>query len=725
MAEKRTIELEIQDNSKSLKSQYKEAVAELQKVSQQYGETSKEAVKAAKAAADLKDQIGFSKDLVDAFNPDAKFTAVTKSIGGVLDGFQAFEGGLALIGVESKDLQETMVRLQAVMALTQGINGVMEAGDSFKQLGVKASDAFAKMTTSSKVFLASGIGLLVVGIGLLIANWDKLTGAMNKQNYAQKALIETSDAYKNAAVQATAVTTKVGVAFEEAKKGVISKDKALKIYNDSLGATFGTATNLNEAERLFIKNSKNYVEASALRAQADALIQMSAEKRIELIFLEASARKIAASGVDLTDEYNIVSITARGILKKSENAKKEIKEIDKLILETSQKASNLEKTFQTIPPAVATGIGNAGADTVKEVVNLKRQIEDEQIKAIADEDQRQQTQLIVDAQRRIEDVNATVATEKQKAALIKAINENLVIDLDKLDAEYYNKQKEGQTTQQKELLDKSKQFAEDKIKLEDEQWYALQKLKNSQQEQELLDLQIAYDKEFEAAKGSFELEKALTDKFNKDSAAINKKYKDEQAVTDKAAADLKISNQAAEDAADLARIQAKTDMALKIAKTFSDVYNSLNGLMNASDNERLKGVEKGSKAEEEIKKRMFKRDKKLRIVQTIIDTASNVVTSVRNGGGIPTGIPFGIAAAAMGSLQIAAISKAKFQGEDGGGGEKPTPPAAMTAQFNTVGNNGINQLAQLQQQPTMAYVVSGQVTSQQALDRNRQQNSSL
>jgi hypothetical protein len=81
----------------------------------------------------------------------------------------------------------------------------------------------------------------------------------------------------------------------------------------------------------------------------------------------------------------------------------------------------------------------------------------------------------------------------------------------------------------------------------------------------------------------------------------------------------------------------------------------------------------------------------------------------------------------MGGLQIAAISKAKFSGEDGGGGgEKPTAPGgSMTPQFNTVGNNGINQLAQLQQQPTMAYVVSGQVTSQQALDRNRQQNSSL
>ena len=105
MAEKRTIELEIQDNSKSLKAQYREAVQELNRVSAAYGETSQEAVKAAKAAADLKDQMEFSKDLVDPFNPDAKFNALSRSVGGVLDGFQAFEGALGLIGVESEELQ--------------------------------------------------------------------------------------------------------------------------------------------------------------------------------------------------------------------------------------------------------------------------------------------------------------------------------------------------------------------------------------------------------------------------------------------------------------------------------------------------------------------------------------------------------------------------------------------------------------------------------------------
>ena len=127
MAEKRTIELEIQDNSKSLKAQYKEAVAELQKMSAAYGETSVQAVNAAKAAAQLKDQIAFSKDLVDAFNPDAKFNALTKSVGGVLDGFQAFEGALGLVGVEGEQVQATMLKVQSAMALSQGVQGVFEA----------------------------------------------------------------------------------------------------------------------------------------------------------------------------------------------------------------------------------------------------------------------------------------------------------------------------------------------------------------------------------------------------------------------------------------------------------------------------------------------------------------------------------------------------------------------------------------------------------------------
>ena len=82
---------------------------------------------------------------------------------------------------------------------------------------------------------------------------------------------------------------------------------------------------------------------------------------------------------------------------------------------------------------------------------------------------------------------------------------------------------------------------------------------------------------------------------------------------------------------------------------------------------------------------------------------------------------------------MATIASQKFEGGgDTGGGATPTGGGleaggggAITPEFNVVGDSGINQLAQLQQQPVQAYVVSGEVTTAQALDRNRVQNATL
>ena len=170
MAEKRVIELDIQTNEKSLKAQLKEAQAEVQKLADKFGATSQEAVNAAKKAAQLKDAIGDAASLTDSFNPDAKFNALSKSIGGVLDGFQAFEGALGLVGVEGEAVQETMLKVQSAMALSQGLQGLGEARDSFKQLGAVAMNALKGIRTG---LAATGIGLFVVALGLVVAYWGK------------------------------------------------------------------------------------------------------------------------------------------------------------------------------------------------------------------------------------------------------------------------------------------------------------------------------------------------------------------------------------------------------------------------------------------------------------------------------------------------------------------------------------------------------------------------
>jgi hypothetical protein len=88
------------------------------------------------------------------------------------------------------------------------------------------------------------------------------------------------------------------------------------------------------------------------------------------------------------------------------------------------------------------------------------------------------------------------------------------------------------------------------------------------------------------------------------------------------------------------------------------------------------------------------------------------------------GIAANIAATAKALKEIGAGGSvnAPSAGGGGGGGAAGGGGGGSTMQapnFNVVGNNGINQLAQLQQQPVKAYVVGAEVTTQQALDRNR------
>ena len=91
------------------------------------------------------------------------------------------------------------------------------------------------------------------------------------------------------------------------------------------------------------------------------------------------------------------------------------------------------------------------------------------------------------------------------------------------------------------------------------------------------------------------------------------------------------------------------------------------------------------------------------------------------------GIAAGLAVAA-GLANVAKIASQKFEGGGATGGTSVSgsvPDAPSAPQFNVVGDSGVNQLAQLQQQPTQAYVVSGEVTTAQALYRNRVQNATL
>lgn len=179
----------------TLKTQLRQAQNEVNELSAKFGATSEQAVNAAKRAAELKDAIGDAKQLTDAFNPDAKFKALTATLGGVAGGFSAVQGAVGLLGSESANVEKAILKVQSAMAISQGIQAIGESVDSFKQLGavIRATSLYQKALSAATAvqtfvmngatlaakalrgaLIATGVGALVVGVGLLIANFDKV-----------------------------------------------------------------------------------------------------------------------------------------------------------------------------------------------------------------------------------------------------------------------------------------------------------------------------------------------------------------------------------------------------------------------------------------------------------------------------------------------------------------------------------------------------------------------
>ena len=82
-------------------------------------------------------------------------------------------------------------------------------------------------------------------------------------------------------------------------------------------------------------------------------------------------------------------------------------------------------------------------------------------------------------------------------------------------------------------------------------------------------------------------------------------------------------------------------------------------------------------------------------------------------------------AAATGGINIARIAATQFQGTGGKDTATPTASAPRTPSFDIIQAQPQMQLGALQQQPVKAYVVSGEVSTAQALDRNRVRNATF
>jgi hypothetical protein len=178
MAIKSTVELEVKSNVKGFKGELRQLTLEAQNAVKEFGAFSPQAVEAEKKVALLRDRIEDFNDRIKAVNPD-KFAQVQTVVQGVARGFQAAQGAVALFGNQSKELEKTMIKLQGAMALADGLEGLGKIQQQFSAIAGNIKNNVVKAFSTLKgAIIATGLGALLVIVGLIIANFEQFKKVM-------------------------------------------------------------------------------------------------------------------------------------------------------------------------------------------------------------------------------------------------------------------------------------------------------------------------------------------------------------------------------------------------------------------------------------------------------------------------------------------------------------------------------------------------------------------
>ena len=625
MAEKKVIELEVKENLGNLRQQLKQAQIEVQTLADKFGATSDQAREAAKRAAELKDRIGDAKALTDSFNPDAKFKGLGQALTGVAGGFAAVQGAMALVGNQSEEVEKTLLRVQSAMALAAGIDQLTEAKDAFVNLGKTAVKAFESIKGAIG---ATGIGLLVVALGVIYAYWEDISKAVG---------FSTKESEKYAKQQK--------IIGEQAKKQSEEVAKESGAFATLISRLKATNQNTKEREELIKKINTQY--GTTLKNIKD-----------ERNFQEQLNTELASYL-----EYQ----KAKYSLQKNEDLiVKNLEKQDEINRKLRESQKNLNKAIEE-----GAGLKKKGKVDIEDKF-VQDILVNEQATKIA-ETERENIKKLIKEQEKAEQRFESYGEAAQKASVKVGI-------LTKEGTKYVQQVLDKPDEKPKEIKAFEEKLHLDTIKLEN--------------------LKITTGKETEII-----------------GAAYAEQYL--------------IAEQAAEKERLLLQQKAnQSEKILRLANSFA-VKMTLEGLSIISDATEFFG-KKGEKQA----RNAFKIQKAANIASATIQTwqsAAGAYASQFLPLPDPSSPARGQIAAGMavagGLVRVAKIASQKFEGGGsaggGGGGGGATAPTMSAPQFNVVGQSGVNQLASLGQQPIQAYVVSGQVTSQQALDRNRLANATL
>jgi hypothetical protein len=672
--------------------------------------------KALEEAAALRDRY------IDIQNETKRLADDQRTLEGAMQGvatgvavYGGIQSAMALSGVESEKLRETLVKLQAAQTLMNSINQVATAfeKESALMLTLKAAKtkavtvataAYATVTGTTtgalklfRIALAStGIGAIVVGLGLLIANFGKVTEFVKK---AVKSFDELGGVMKIILFPITAIIEgfklvqkgleAIGVLQSEEEKQALARedakiaranqrikeiDEEIEAINRRIAAREKEEAVVDKIFDLRRKQAKNIQELNEVETQARDKALASIEKREQELIETVTAQrdKLAASLEAQQARINKAQIQGIAVSKKALDAQ-------------TQGYKELERLNARLADRQLLGLQELNVE--REALELEYT---ETIKA--------NNKKRADSYRQYRDTRLQIARqiEDLENELLKdGIEKDLLLNEVKFRRLRENTEKNTKLTaeERKELND---------LYLEQEkQSEAEIRLKYFNEEKQILSGIV--DFRTELRNKEIEDNKKAADSIIKTNEIARKK----DLENEKAVAEAKKGIQDAQ----IANVEA----GIALLKDVSGENNKLQALAIAAEN--AVGIAKiiiSTQAANAAAKLKYA------AIPGGLALAAAEITANKISAGI--GIAASVAAAAKGIASLKASAPLDSGGDLGGGG---VGSEAVAPEFNVVGESGINQLAQLQQQPTQAFVVSGEVTSAQALDRNRVTNATL
>lgn len=166
------------------------------------------------------------------------------------------------------------------MGIANNLNPLFESFQRLQKESGGTGNALKAMGAALTGPAGIGLGIAVVS-SLIVSFGDDIVDFVNKVTGGSQSLVEFGKAFsaaKTGFVDAYVAMENLNVSFEEFHNGTKSKKSVLDEYNNSLGKVYGTTKDIAEAEKLFIENKDNYVQAALYRAAGQIALKKAAEE---------------------------------------------------------------------------------------------------------------------------------------------------------------------------------------------------------------------------------------------------------------------------------------------------------------------------------------------------------------------------------------------------------------------------------------------------------------